>query len=89
MCERVAESVKDRFGFEVPEGLELEPFCNVRLELEGFEFNQGEGALESIVGEVSELGEGRGGFNCRRRKNKTTTHKRRIRRFSRYSPLHL
>lgn len=68
MCKRVAESVKDRFGFEVPEGLELEPFCNVRLELESFQFNQSEGALEGVVREVSELGKGRGEFDCRRRK---------------------
>ena len=29
VCERVAEAVEDVFGFEVPEGLELEPFGDV------------------------------------------------------------
>jgi hypothetical protein len=37
--ERVAEAVEDVFGFEVSEGLELEPFGNVGLEGLDFELD--------------------------------------------------
>jgi hypothetical protein len=53
--ERVAEAVEDVFGFEVPEGLELEPFGNVGLEGLDFELDEGEGPLEGVVLEVCEL----------------------------------
>ena len=40
--EVLAEAVEDVFGFEVPEGLELEPFADVVAELLDFGLDQGE-----------------------------------------------
>ena len=55
VCERIAEAVEHVFGFEVPEGLELEPFGDVGLEGLDFELDEGEGPLEGVVLEVCEL----------------------------------
>jgi hypothetical protein len=55
-CERVAEAVEDVFGFEVPEGLELEPFGDVGGEGTDSGFDEGEGSFEDgVVGEFREL----------------------------------
>jgi hypothetical protein len=48
----LAEAVEDVFGFEVPEGLELEPFADVVSEVLHFDFER---SLEGIVGEVCQL----------------------------------
>jgi hypothetical protein len=52
VCEIFVEAVEDVFGFEVPEGLELEPFADIVSEVLDFDFDQGEWSLEGIVGEV-------------------------------------
>jgi hypothetical protein len=52
VCEIFAEAVEDVVGFEVPEGLELEPFADVVSEVSQFDFDQGKRSRESIVGEV-------------------------------------
>ena len=52
VCEIFAEAVEDVVGFEIPEGLELEPFADVVSEMLHFDFDQGKRTLESIVGEV-------------------------------------
>ena len=52
MCEIFAEAVEDVVGFEVPEGLELEPFADVVSEVLHFDFDQGKRSLESTVGEA-------------------------------------
>jgi hypothetical protein len=53
--ERVAEAVEDVFRFEVPEGLELEPFGDVVFELLDFSFDELEGLFEGVVIKVGEL----------------------------------
>ena len=53
--ERVAEPVEDVFGFEVPEGLELEPLRDVLLELLDFALDKCERSLERRVGEAGQL----------------------------------
>ena len=52
MCEIFAEVIEHIFGFEVPEGLELEPFGNTVSEVLCFDFNWGEWSLKGTVGEV-------------------------------------
>jgi hypothetical protein len=52
VCEIFAEAVEDVFGFQVPEGLELEPFGDVVSELLNFDLDQGEWSLEGIVREM-------------------------------------
>jgi hypothetical protein len=47
-----AEAVEDIFGFEVPEGLELEPFADVISEVLDFDFDQGKRSPEDVVEEV-------------------------------------
>jgi len=41
-----AETIEDIFGFKIPEGLELEPFCDVVFEGLDFGFDEGKGASE-------------------------------------------
>ena len=53
--ERVAKSVEDVFGFEVPKGLELEPFGNVVFQLLDLEFNEPEWPFKGVVGKVCQL----------------------------------
>jgi hypothetical protein len=53
VCEIFAEMVEEVFGFEVPEGLELEPFADVVSEVLYFDFDQGKQSLEGVVGKVS------------------------------------
>ena len=54
--ERVAESVEDVFGFEVPERLELEPFGDVDGEGADSVFDESKWSLEDgVVGEFCEL----------------------------------
>jgi len=46
------ETVEDVFGFEVPEGLELEPFADVVAELLDFGLDKGEWPFKGVVREV-------------------------------------
>lgn len=55
MREGVSEAVEDVFGFEIPEGLELEPFVDVVSELLDFGFDEGEWPGECVVGELCDL----------------------------------
>jgi hypothetical protein len=55
VCEILAEAVEDVFGFEVPKGLELEPFGDVVSEVLDFDLDQGEWSLEGIVRETGQL----------------------------------
>ena len=55
MREVLAEAVEDVFGFEVPEGLELEPLRDVLLELLDFVLDEREWPLECRVGEAGQL----------------------------------
>ena len=50
MCKIFAEVVEDVFGFEVPEGLELEPFAKVVTELLEFDFNERKWLFEGVIG---------------------------------------
>ena len=45
VCERVAEAVEDVFGFEIPKGLELQPFGDVVFQLLDLEFDERERPL--------------------------------------------
>lgn len=53
--ERVSEAVEDVFGFEVPEGLELEPLVDVVSEVLDFGLDEGEWPGEGVVGELCDL----------------------------------
>lgn len=53
--ERVAESVEDVFGFEVPKRLELQPLGDVLLELLYLVLDEDEGAFQGVVSEAGEL----------------------------------
>lgn len=55
MCEGVSEAVEDVFGFEVPEGLELEPFVDVVSELLDFGLHKSERSGEGVIGELCDL----------------------------------
>lgn len=55
MREGVSEAAEDVFGFEVPEGLELEPFVDVVFQVLDFGFDEGERSGEGVVGELSDL----------------------------------
>jgi hypothetical protein len=52
VCGILAEAAENVFGFEVPEGLELESFGDVVLH---FDFDQRKRSLQSVVGEVGQL----------------------------------
>lgn len=58
--ERVAQAVEHEFGLEVPERLELQPFCDVLLELLHLALDQRERTLQRRVVKVCELGDASG-----------------------------
>ena len=51
--ERVAEAVEDVFGFEIPEGLELEPFADIVFELLDFVLDEDEWSFQRGIREAS------------------------------------
>jgi hypothetical protein len=55
VCEVFGEAIEDVFSFEIPEGLELEPFGDVVSEVLDFDFDEKEWSFESVVGEVGQL----------------------------------
>jgi len=54
VCEIFAEAVEDVFGFEVQEGLGLEPFGDVVSEVLHFDFDHMKWFLKGVVGEVGQ-----------------------------------
>ena len=50
VCKIFTEAVEDVFGFEVPEGLELEPFAKVIAELLDFDFDERKWLFEGVIG---------------------------------------
>lgn len=55
VCERVSETIEDVFGFEIPEGLELQPLGDVVLELLDLTLDQRKRSLKGIVRKSRQL----------------------------------